>query len=60
MFHQAFGRTAPGNELDRWSNAVTDLRTLHNVTSGEAMSSPALWRDIAHAFFNTKEFIYLR
>ena len=60
MFQVAYGRTPASDELTRWSAAVSDLAVLHKVDPGEVMNNTTVWADLAHALFNTKEFIYLR
>lgn len=50
MFSRAFGRHPDEAEMQRWSAALHDL-------GGD---TPAAWEQLAHAFFNTKEFIYHR
>ena len=47
-------------ELIRWRSAVDDLAELHGVAANEVLTSQAIWQDIAHAFFNLKEFLYYR
>lgn len=59
MFHAAYGRELTADESERWLRAVSDLASLHQVTDGEVLSHVALWQDIAHAIFNTKEFVYV-
>jgi hypothetical protein len=59
MFEAAFGRTPTADESKRWANAVSDLASLHQVADSEALSQIVLWQDIAHAFFNAKEFVYV-
>ena len=60
MFRAALGRDPTPDESQRWARAVEDLATLHNLDNSDIMGSQILWQDIAHALFNTKEFLYLR
>jgi hypothetical protein len=60
LFTTAFGRKPTPDEVSRWTAAVADFAALHGVPSTEVPSSAAVWRDVAHALFNTKEFIYVR
>ena len=66
MFRSAFSRDPSPKELVRWSKAVADLARLYQDVPGNAphasmmMDSVAVWKDVAHAIFNTKEFIYVR
>jgi hypothetical protein len=50
MFLRAFGRAPREAELRRWTSALDDF-------GGD---KPDAWERLAHAFFNTKEFIYYR
>ena len=59
MFQAAFGRDTTTDESQRWTDAVSDLASLHQVEETEVLSHLALWQDIAHAIFNTKEFVYV-
>ena len=60
MFRIALGRAPQKAESARVEQAVKNLATLHNVSDGEVLKSKAVWQDVAHAFFNMKEFIYVR
>ena len=55
MFLQALGRVPSDQELHRWTNAVTGFSI-----STELMTDKIAWSELAHALFNTKEFIYYR
>lgn len=54
MFLQALGRPPKDRELTRWVNAAGSF------SQGELMSDQQAWAELAHALFNTKEFIYYR
>ena len=60
MFLRAYSRSPTDAELDRWSDAVAEIGALHGVAAGQELTSLVIWKDIAHALFNTKEFIYVR
>jgi hypothetical protein len=60
MFLTALGRTPEPAELDRWRGLVEGLARERGVSPTERLTSAALWADVAHTFFNTKEFLYLR
>ncbi|WP_072022268.1 PSD1 and planctomycete cytochrome C domain-containing protein [Zavarzinella formosa] len=60
MFRVALGRPATTGELERWKVAVRDFASAHGIADGQVMASPVVWKDIAHAMFNVKEFIYVR
>jgi hypothetical protein len=50
MFLRAYGRTPRDAELPRWLSALEEF----------GGNIPDAWERLAHAFFNTKEFIYYR
>jgi len=60
MFRTAFGRSPDEGETARWSRAAADFARLHQVDEAGLMQSLPVWKDVAHAFFNAKEFIYVR
>jgi hypothetical protein len=60
MFETALGRTASDEELRRMRVLVESLARRHSVETAGTLSSIAVWKDVAHTFFNMKEFIYLR
>ncbi|HIN95112.1 MAG TPA: DUF1553 domain-containing protein, partial [Planctomycetes bacterium] len=60
VFQAAFARGPSNTELARWEQAVHDLARLHEVSDGKLLSSEKVWADVAHAIFNTKEFIYVK
>ena len=59
MFQRAFARWPDVSEVNRWQQATRDLAELHGVAEADILSSQAVWQEIAHAIFNTKEFIYI-
>jgi hypothetical protein len=60
MFRVALGRPPAAAERERFEGAVNGLAALHGVSPGNVLASKEVWRDVAHAFFNLKEFIYIR
>ncbi len=66
MFRHALGREPEAGELTRWTQAVHDFNSLHqsrsdgSQSSEDLLQSVAVWKDTAHALFNTTEFIYVR
>jgi hypothetical protein len=60
MFRTALGRGLSAAETERWMVALNDLAALHHVRQDDLMSSMPLWKDMAHAVFNLKEFIYIQ
>ena len=57
MFVQAFGREPQDDESQRWTAALRDFTT---PNGGELMQDEATWSQLAHAFFNTTEFLFYR
>ncbi len=60
MFQQAVGRNPTPAELADWTTTADDLAELHKVAKDDIIHSLAVWKDLAHAMFNMKEFIYVR
>lgn len=59
MFLQALSRHATGPERERFRALVAKLATESNIAGDDILRSRDLWKDVAHAFFNLKEFLYL-
>lgn len=59
MFQTTVQRSPSGDELARFEEAVQRLAELHGVPAADILKSQAVWKDIAHAFFNLSEFIYI-
>jgi hypothetical protein len=59
MFAAAFNRPASAGDLARMRALVDSLAERHAVAGSGALSSVAVWKDMAHTFFNMKEFLYL-
>jgi len=60
MFVRAFARPPSSEELARWRGLTTGLAAQHNVAGADLLASLPVWKDVAHTFFNTKEFLYLK
>lgn len=60
MFLTGLGRPATEEELHRWHAATLELAELHGAAPDAMLSHVHLWADVAHAFMNMKEFIYVR
>jgi hypothetical protein len=60
MFQAALGRPPTELELSRWSALVNSLAADRAIPPGQILTEPAIWKDVAHTLFNTKEFIYVR
>jgi hypothetical protein len=56
MFRTALGRPATKEELLRWLGALNDFADGNQPL----LNDREAWGRIAHAFFNTKEFLYYR
>jgi hypothetical protein len=60
MFRIALGRLPDPAERDRFSGLTKEIASLHKIPPDKLLTSRELWRDVAHAVFNLKEFIYIR
>lgn len=60
MFDAGLSREPTSFEIENWSRLIRDLANEHRVADSAILVSPAIWKDAAHALFNTKEFIYIR
>ena len=60
MFQNALGRLATTEELQRWTAVVREMAADEGVSETQLMTSPVVWKAMAHALFNVKEFIYVR
>ena len=52
-----YGRAPTDAELQRWTAALPDLAP---PAPGDLLRNAAAWAQLAHALFNTKEFLYYR
>ncbi|MCA9110195.1 MAG: PSD1 domain-containing protein [Planctomycetaceae bacterium] len=60
MFIQALGREPSDQEIARWTEAAMSFSTCSEPESDELMTETSVWTELAHAMFNTKEFLYYR
>jgi hypothetical protein len=60
MFRAALGRWRDGAERARFTGLAKEVASLRQVTPDKLLDSRDVWKDVAHAIFNLKEFIYLR
>jgi hypothetical protein len=60
MFESALGRPPSQDELARMRALVNDFSQRQGVAGASILASVSVWKDVAHTFFNMKEFIYLR
>ncbi len=59
LFQTALNRSPADSERQRFERTVVELAELHQVPSTNVLTSQPVWRDLAHAIFNLKEFIYI-
>jgi len=59
MFRTALGRLPDDAEHARFAELAKELASLHKADSEKILESREVWKDMAHAIFNLKEFIYL-
>jgi hypothetical protein len=59
MFERALGRLPTAFERERFEQAAARMAELYQVPAGEVLKSQAVWKELAHAIFNLKEFIYI-
>jgi hypothetical protein len=59
VFRVGLGRPPGREERQRFERAVAELAELHGVPVEDVLKSRAVWKDVAHAVFNVKEFIYI-
>lgn len=58
MYLAAYGRSPDASEVSRWMALIRDLGNTR--AQRELLENPEVWQHVAHAMFNTKEFIYYR
>ncbi len=59
MFRQLLGRSPDEGERERFTGLTSEIASLHKVAADKVMGSQTVWKDVAHAMFNLKEFIYV-
>jgi hypothetical protein len=60
MFSKAMSRDATSQELSLWADAARDFAANESIDEASRLTSLSLWQTMAHAMFNTKEFLYIR
>ena len=60
MFRTALNRPPLPEEASRFAAFVRQLASLEKVSDAEVLKSRPVWKDVAHAVFNMKEFVYVR
>lgn len=59
LFRAALARNPDPAELERFRGLAAELASLHQVPRSELLDSLTVWKDLAHAVFNLKEFVYI-
>lgn len=59
MFETALSRGPTGAERERFRQFVFQIVDLQGIPKEAMMSACEVWREVAHAVFNLKEFIYV-
>lgn len=59
MLSTALSRAPTDAERQSFAAVVRALAELHQVDEAQVMRSVPVWKDVAHAVFNLKEFIYV-
>lgn len=59
LFQTALNRSPADDERQRFERTALELAELHQVPPSSLLTSQLVWRDLAHAIFNLKEFIYI-
>ncbi len=59
MFRQLLGRSPDEPERERFTGLTSEIASLHKVAADKVMTSQTVWKDVAHAMFNLKEFVYV-
>ena len=54
------GRTPTASEVERWAGLADDVAAEHGIRAGEVLKSSAVWKELAHTLYNSKEFLYVR
>jgi len=56
MFQTALGRPPRSEECQRFERAAAQIAELQGVAAEKLLASQLVWKDLAHAMFNLKEF----
>jgi hypothetical protein len=59
LFVVGLGRPARPDERERFTQLAAQLADVYQVSGADVLKSRDVWRDVAHALFNLKEFIYI-
>jgi hypothetical protein len=60
MFRGALGRDPSAAELERFRGLALEVARLGAAPQSDLLTSRAVWKDVAHAVFNLKEFVYVQ
>lgn len=60
LFRLVLGRHPTEPEKKRFRGLGAELASLHGVARDKAVNSLEVWKDLAHAAYNLKEFIYIQ
>ena len=60
MILQALGRPPAANERQEFEEFVRQLSELYQVRPENILGERTIWKDVAHAILNLKEFIYIQ
>ena len=60
LFRTALGRGPNDVEQQRFRGLAAELASLHEVPRDELIDNPEVWKDLAHAVLNLKEFLYIQ
>jgi hypothetical protein len=60
MFRTALGRLPDDAERARFVSFAGETASLRKVEAGKLLENRDVWKDVAHAIFNLKEFVYVR
>jgi hypothetical protein len=60
LFRRALARMPTAVERERFAGMAAELASLYRVPRDRISDSREVWKDLAHAVFNMKEFIYIQ
>ena len=60
LFRTALGRGPSEVEEERFRGLAAELASLREVPRAELIDNPEVWKDLAHAVLNLKEFLYIQ
>jgi len=60
MFFKALGRRPSGSDRERTAGYLSSLVQEHKTPQYNVLADARVWKDLAHAIFNLKQFIYIQ